>query len=294
MGWIKRNKFFVVGILLALGMLAAAGFYDYQSWNRNDTALSALNEHYSTLRDLTSKKPSPGNGKVDNIAAAREQERQLREWMRQARKFFQPIEPIPDVNNGDLRAKEFGDALSQTIAQLQQNARSANVVLPPDYGFSFTAERNRLTFASGSLSPLAIQLGEVKSISEMLFAAQINALDSVQRLRVSEDDANGPQSDYIDKTSQGNDLFVMTPYRITFRAFSPEIAQVLAGFENSPHGFIIKGINVQRADGDVAGSSSPAPQQMPATGRGGLQVVLKEQLLHVIMEIEIVKLPPRN
>ena len=32
MMWIKRNLFFVVVGILALGLLGAAGFYDYKSW----------------------------------------------------------------------------------------------------------------------------------------------------------------------------------------------------------------------------------------------------------------------
>jgi hypothetical protein len=302
MGWIKRNKFFVIGLVLALGMLGAAGFYDYQSWNRNAAAFDKLNEIYGNLHELTSKKISAGNDKIDNVKAAQEQERQLRSWIREARKYFQPIERIPAGGNGSLKSEEFGKGLSRVIAELQHAAAAANVTLPPDFGFSFTAERNRLTFAPGSLEPLATQLGEVKTISEIFFDARVNSLDSVQRLRVSDDDTTGPQSDYIDETGVTNDLAVLMPYQITFRAFSPEIAQVLAGFENSPHGFIVKGVNVQRADGTgdttVAGAPvAPAePPMAPAmpTGKGGLQTVLKEQLLRVTVEVEIVKLSPRN
>jgi hypothetical protein len=295
MGWIKRNKFFVIGVILALGMLGAAGFYDYQSWSRNEAAFDKLNEIYSTLQQLTNKKLSPGNGgKVDNIKAAQEQERQLRAWERRARTYFQPIERIPDDNKGAMRTEEFARALSLTIDQLQRDAAGANVTLPPDYGFSFTAERNRVTFAPGSLEPLATQLGEVKTLAEIIFAAQVNSLDRVARFRVSDDDASGPQSDYIDDSPQKNELGVLTPYQITFRAFSPEIAQVLAGFENSPHGFIVKGINVQRADATADASAAAPPPPAMTAGRGGLQTVLKEQLLRVTIEIEIVKLSPRN
>jgi hypothetical protein len=303
MVWIKRNKFFVVCCVLALGMLGAAGFYDYKSWSRNDAAFSSLNEIYGKLKELTSKKPSPGSGKINNIEIAREQERQVTAWIRQTEKYFQPIARIPDGNSGASRAKEFGDALSQTIAQLQHDAVGANVTLPPDFGFSFTAERNRLTFAPGSLDPLAVQLGEVKAISEILFAARVNSLDGVQRAGVSDDDTTGPQSDYISEVSQTNNLAVLAPYQITFRSFSPEIAGVLAGFENSPHGFIVKGINVQRADATTDASGAPAapmtaPPETPASamsaGRGGLQTVLAEQLLRVTIEVEIVKLLPRN
>lgn len=299
MVWIKRNKFFVICCILALGMLGAAGFYDYKSWDRNATAFGTLNEIYEKLRQLTNAKQSPGSGKINNIEIAREQERQVNAWIRDTEKYFQPIARIPDASSGALRSEEFGKALSRTIAELQHDAAVANVTLPPDFGFSFTAERNRLTFAPGSLDPLAVQLGEVKAIAEIFFAARVNSLDGVQRAGVSDDDTTGPQSDYISEISQTNNLAVLTPYQITFRSFSPEIAGVLAGFENSPHGFIVKGINVQPADATTDAGGAPLAQAemlasaMPA-GRGGLQTVLAEQLLRVTIEVEIVKLLPRN
>ena len=88
----------------------------------------------------------------------------------------------------------------------------------------------------------------------------------------------------------------MTPYTVTFRAFSPEIAQVLAGFASSPHGFIVKSINVQpagaagdgaasRAHGRTVGGGGggiAAPARAGGRARqGGLQTVLNEQLLRV-------------
>src|SRR5471032_568325 len=112
MTWIKRNKFFFIAVILALGMMGAAGFYDYQSWNRNETAFTSLDEIYKSLRDLSNKKPSPGNGKVDNVKTAKEQEAQLREWIRQAKKYFQPIGRIPDASAGALRSEAFSKALS--------------------------------------------------------------------------------------------------------------------------------------------------------------------------------------
>ena len=77
----------------------------------------------------------------------------------------------------------FAGALHRTLAQLQHEAAAANVALPPEYDFSFIARTlaPRLTFAPGSLEPLSVQLGEVKAISEVLFAAGINALDGIQR-----------------------------------------------------------------------------------------------------------------
>jgi len=305
MSWIKRNLFFVIGGLLALGLLGAAGFYNYKGWSHNSAAFARLNEIYGTLRTLTSQKPSPGNDKVDNIKAAREQESQVRDWIRQAANDFKPIAPIPNVDTRNISSKEFAEALRRTIDQMQHEAEAASVILPPKYSFSFEAEggaRQLVKFATGSLGALSVQLGEVKTIAEIFFAAHVNSLDGIQRVRVSEDDAAGPQTDYYDDHSVTNSLAVLTPYQITFRSFSPEIAQVLAGFAASSHGLIVKSINVQPAGTMAAMSpdaSAPPPPPPPlaltlASGKGGLQTVLNEQLLRVTLVVEVVKLLPKK
>jgi hypothetical protein len=299
MMWIKRNLFFVVGGVLALGLLGAAGFYDYKSWRRNTAAFDKLNEVYKTLKELTSQKPSPSS---ENIETARQQEAQLRDWIGQTRNYFQPIAPIPDPTNGLISNEIFADALHRTIDQLQRDAPNANVSVLPQYSFSFEAQSKRVKFAPGGLNALATQLGEVKAISEILFAARVNQLDGIQRARVSDDDANGPSTDYLSDNSVTNELAVITPYTVTFRAFSHEIAQVLAGFASSPHGFVVKKINVQPAGAAPTGPSpemggippplAPTPGAMP--GKGGLQTVLQEQLLRVTIEVELVKLLSKN
>ncbi len=299
--WIKRNLLFVIGGVLALGLLGAAGFYDYASWKRNSVAFDKLNEVYNTLRQLARQNPSPGNDKINNVEAAKQQEAQLRDWIHQAHNYFQPIAPIPNPTNGPISNELFADALHRTIDQLQRNATNANVSVLPQYSFSFEAQRSRVKFAPGSLGALAAQLGEVKVITEILFAARINQLDGIQRVRVSDDDVSGPQTDYLAGNSVTKGLVVVTPYTVTIRAFSPEIAQTLAGFASSPHGFIVKSINVQPAGAALTDASSgmgmgasytPMPVAMP--GKGGLQTVLQEQLLRATIEVVIVKLLPKN
>lgn len=282
MAWIKRNLFFFIGVILALGMLAAALFYDVESWNRNSAAFDRLNATYQTLRDLENQRISPGNDKVNNINAAREQFGRLRDWLDQAGKYFQPIAPVPDTP--DVTSEAFANALRQTIYQLQQEAGAASVTLPPDYGFSFAAERISVRFLPGSLRPLSEQLGEVKTISEILFAAHINSLVGIQRVRVSDTDAGAQQSDYLDEQPVTGNLATLTPYQITFCGFSSEIAQVLSSIAMSPHGFIVRGINVQPA--------GPVPPPRAMSGKGGLQTVLDERLLRITLVVEVVKLSP--
>ena len=97
MVWIKRNLFFVVGGLIALLLLGAAAFYDYQSWDHNATTFGRLNEIYAKLKELGDKKPSPGNNKIDNIKMAKEQEQEVRNWIDGTGNTFKPIEPIPNA-----------------------------------------------------------------------------------------------------------------------------------------------------------------------------------------------------
>jgi hypothetical protein len=316
MGWIKRNLFFVVGIAVALGLLGTGGFYIYKGWVRNSEAAEKLNEIYGTLKSLQGQTPTPGNDKIDNTKTAKEQHRHVRSWIDAAGKYFQPIPAIPAQN---CTSEAFARELRRTIDTLQHEADSAGVMLPPKYDFSFSAQRPLVRFAPGSLELLAIQLGEVKAIAETVFSARANTLDGIQRVRVSEDDLAGPAGDYIDNHAITNDLAVITPYVVTFRCFTPELARVISAFSMASNTFLIKAVNVQPAGTSGAPSDfqigTPVgftPRQMadplaqslqpaqpvqpvqPVVGKGGLQTVLKEQLLRVTLEVGIVKLLPKR
>jgi hypothetical protein len=329
MGWIKRNIAFVISGIVALALLGAAGYFIYAGFALNSKASSDLDEAYQQLQKLSQSPEQPGNDKIDNIKAAKEQEQQLRQWIAEASAYFNPVPPIPE---GEVTSKTYATALGTTIYQLTQEAKDDSVMLPPQYYFSFQVQSSKLTISSG-LGPLAQQLGEVKAIAEILFAARVNSLDGIQRVQVSDDDVSGGlQSDYTEMTPITNDLAIITPYVVTFRSFTPELAKVLAGFANSSNMFIVKTLSVQPASGAAAAdNANPAMPGMPAipgfrggpgmpaipgaagyggapgyprpgypgtpvqtTGRGGLQTVLKEQLLHFTLQVDIVKLRHRN
>jgi uncharacterized protein YoxC len=317
MTWVKRNLIFVIIAIVAVALLILTVIYDLKSWKHNATALQTLNETYSTLQRLNNEKPSPGNDKINNIEAARNQQQEVNQWIDRMNQHFQSIDPIPNPTNGVVTDAGFASARDHTLNQLQVEADKASVLLPPDYSFSFQAERTLVRFAPGSLQPLATQLGEVKQICEVLYAAKINSLDDLRRVRVSADDTGGPQSDYLDELSVTNNQAIFTPYQVTFRCFSQDLAEVLTQFASSPDGFIVKGINVQPAQSVEAPSAAPmgmmegrpnpyqpnpysperyAPPAMQPTEplrRGGLQTVLNEQLLSITLEVELVKLLPR-
>jgi len=293
MGWVKRNLFFTIGGVIALLLLGAAAFYDYTSWSHNAAKFAQLNEIYGKLAQLNNQKPAPGNGKVDNIKMARDQEAEVRDWMNRTGDYFKPIVPIPD--SPEVTSEDFAAQLRRTIDQLQREAAVASVQLPPKYGFSFEAQRSIVKFAPGSLPGLAVQVGEVKALAEVLFAARVNSLDGIQRCRVSDDDNTGPGGDYNNDISVTNNLAVMTPYMVTFRGFSAELAAVLGGLAASPYGFIVKGISVQPAGAMTADDTQvPPPPAMGGSRRVGLPTVLNEQLLRITLAVEIVKPLPKK
>jgi hypothetical protein len=262
MDWIKRNLYFLIGSLVALALMGLAGWYLYSKWQLNNDILGKLDEKYAELKRLSEQNPHPGDGKVDNIKAAKDQQQELRAYIQKAYQYFQHCPPIPVPESGKLTSQEFSSALSRTIDQMERDAAKASVTLPPKdasgqtYSFSFAAQREKLDYARGSLEPLSVQLSEVKAICGVLFQAKVNALDYIRRERVSDDDSKGPQTDYLPEKSVTNELAVLSPYEVRFLCFSSELAGVLAGFASAPCGLLIKTIDVESAP------AAPAAEQM--------------------------------
>lgn len=252
MDWIKRNLLFVIGAVVALVLMALAGWYSYSGWSNNAEQLDEITKAYEELNTLSASKPAPGDGKkVDNIKLAKEQQKEAKEFLQKLAGQLQQIPSIPPMAAGttNIASRDYSSALQDTIAQLQKEAANSSVILPPKYKFSFEKQASLVTFASGSVEPLAVQLGEVKAICDILNAAKINSLDGIRRERVagSPDDQAGPATDYVSSQSVTNDLAILTPYEISFRSFTPELADVLAGFARSRFGFVVKAVNVEPA-----------------------------------------------
>lgn len=275
MDWIKRNLMFVIGAVVALGLMGLAGYYNYAGWSRNVAEREKLNGAYEELKRLSTLPQHPGDKKVDNIKLAQEQEREAGIFLGKLERHLARIPSLPEGTN--VAGKDFSSALQQTIVELQRDATNHSVILPPKYKFSFEAQAGRVTFAAGSLDRLATQLGEVRVICGLLNAAKINFLDGIRRERVSADDAAGTATDYLDRVSTTNELAVVTPYEVTFRCFTPELGAVLAGFANTPYGLIVKALNEEPAPytpsaEPVAAAvtyAQPQPQVRPMYGEEG-------------------------
>lgn len=257
MDWVKRNLYFVIGSAVAVVLMGLAAFYLYSGWRHKNEVFEKLSAQYAELKRLYELNPNPGSEKVDNIRAAREQQEQLRAFIKQASQYFVTPPPIPQpVGTNRVSGEEFTSALRRTVEQLRRDAANSSVTLPNDYYFSFEAQKTLMRFAPGSLDLLAVQLGEVKALCDVLFAAKVNAIEGLRRERVSNDDYKGPLSDYLEQKSVTNELAVLVPYEVTFRCFSAELANVLNGFHSAPYSFLVKTIDVEPASA-VPGPASP-------------------------------------
>jgi hypothetical protein len=326
MAWIKRNLFFVVGGVAALLLLGVAAFYLFSNIKKDSAATDELNQQISELRRIYEAPVYPGNEEVNNISAAKKQEKEIRDFLSEARKLFVPVPTYAKIDD-----KGFNNLLLNTIYELQTGASNAGVALPPDYKFTFLAQSGKLTFNPGSIEPWTAQLGEIKAICNILYQAKINGLEGIRRVPVSPDDPPGTP-DYLSTTIVTNDISITTPYEVTFRSFSGELGAVMNGILQSTNCLIVKTLTVEpskfvaNADGQQAGpvpgypvpgavpdrfasrylnapaegpvprGVQPAPTAVP--GRTAVStapvVFLSEKPLRITLLIDVVKLKPQQ
>ncbi|HWY78617.1 MAG TPA: Amuc_1100 family pilus-like protein [Verrucomicrobiae bacterium] len=263
MSWVKRNLYFLIGSLVALVLMGAGGFYLYSNISNEAKVTTDIETQYAELKRLAGQNPHPGDkGKIDNVEAARDQEKALRAFIAKTTTHFKRPTPIPDSPR--VGGAEFATQLPNVIAQLNREATNASVGLPENYYFSFEAQKRLVTFDPASLNKLAVSLGEIRALSEILFDAKINYLDAIKREVISPtNDVN--MGDYISLTTTSNALAELTPYEIDFRGFSAELAAVLSGLVNSPYCIIVKSMNIEPApatEQTEPGSAPPPPRQI--------------------------------
>jgi predicted negative regulator of RcsB-dependent stress response len=310
MSWAKRNLYFLISCIVAVVLLGAAGWYCYSEWQSNNSHWEELSGAYGQLTTISQKNPGAGNDAVDNIKAAKEQAQDVKVRVVEMEKFFAPVRGIPDTNHFEDRV--LAGAVRNTISQLRSSAAQHSVTLPgtqmqmagqqqqSDFAFSFTLQAGKTVYDPNSWDQLSKQLGEVKTICDILYSCRINALDAIQRERTADEGGNNGMSasgpDYLDNTSVTNGNTVVTPYQVTFECFTPELGNVLSSFANQQHTIVVKTLDVQPVDANNGMMEGSMMQNngMPSVvnTRGGLPVVIDEKKLKVIMLLDFVKIIP--
>lgn len=301
MSWAKRNLYFLISAVVAVALLGAAGWYCYTSWQTNDANWDQLNQAYAQLEQFANENPGPS---AENIQAARDESKDAKDRIAAAQKFFRPVPGIPNTNHFDDRMMAF--AVRETVARLRSGAAQHNVLVAPDFGFSFSLQQQKVVYDPKSWDQLSKQMGEVKTICDILYNARVASLDFIQRERTA-DDMNtmqgGAQPDYVQSVSVTNNNIVVTPYGVSFRCFTPELGAVLSGFANLSHTVVVKALTIQPEELNSMGEGMPgmmgAPgygaygaARTPTTAVGGLPAVIDEKKLRVTLLLDFVKMLP--
>jgi hypothetical protein len=253
MAWIKRNLYFVISVAVALGAAGYFGYLLFSALNQNTEASGKYASDKSQLDELQHSSPFPS---PDNIQAAEAEAVRVRNFMVEFRKPFAPFPAPPKLN-----VQEFNTYLLKTIAQFAAEATNAGVGLPPDFAFSFSQQVPKLNHPLEAIAPWLQEMEEIKVLLHILYNAKINFLERIRRVAVCADDSGSDE--YIQFNNTTNQWGVVSPYMLNFRAFSGEIANVLAGIASSSNCFILKAIYVSPSRVPLPQIVQPEPTAQP-------------------------------
>ena len=259
MNWLKRNLFLVMGGVAALVFLGLAGFYLYQQKQKESQVTAALEGQITEWKRLTSRDPSANE---ENIEAAKKEQTRLGELLRSNREFFLPTATFTNIDSAT-----FKNLLETTIFDLEKLAARSGVSLPRDYHFTTKWLRQSVVFKEAELLPLAYQLVEIRALCAVLFEARVHALVRIRRVPVSKQDTG--TSEYLTGskiTTNAVTGAVVTPYEVTFQAFSPELAAVLTGLQQSRHAFVVKMLDVEHIEDTGTLPMEETPYSLPLPG----------------------------
>lgn len=276
MPWLKRNLFLVVGGLVALGLLGLAGYFLFSKIQQNQAVTEQLDTTTAELQALLDRKPFPGQ---ENIDDAKKEARKLQTFAQEMQHLF----PSTLTTTNEITERQFRQLLDTVVDELQRGAERAGVDLPmTNYWFTFAAQKPMVTFPSNVITPLTTQLLEVKTICEILFDAKAVALVNLKRSTIATEDIG--YTDYMTNKPATNDFSIATPYEVTFKGFSAELAAVLEGILRSPMCIVVKNISVDQADSAPAGDEFTSPMLNPygpvfgsPYGRGGMDPALAQR-----------------
>jgi len=236
MPWIKRNLYFVITVAVGLGLTGYCAYLLSSAVSENAAAMATFNETTNNLIQLRNKKPFPSK---ENIQAAEEDAERVKAFKGEFLKAFSGF-PTPPKMDDHL----FNDYLKKTIAQFGADATNAGVNMNAGYAFGFSQELGQLKYPADCIAPWMQELQEITAILHILYNAKINYLEHIKRPLVAQDDTS---EDSIQLSTVTNQNGVVTPYRLEFRAFSSEIANVLAGIAGSSNCFIVKAPIVEKS-----------------------------------------------
>ena len=264
--------------MLTVLLVAFGSYYLYTNMQKNQEANEELGKNQNSLTNVYLQKPFPSS---ENITAAKKEHAALKSAIGKAQQVFSPV-PAEKVT--DLA---FKTTLDNTLFELQKAAESAGVTLPEKgYAFSFSNEKIAVQFPPSSFPVLPEQLAEVKAICEILFAAKINKLTQIKRVKTSDagmirvgNAAATPAGgkDYLEMKVEADPVLglLFMPYQVDFESFTGELATILEAFGKSKYGLLVKAVMIDSEQIPVAPAApaanpaAPTPVVRPPLGGVG-------------------------
>lgn len=319
MQWIKSNLVLVISIVVSLALIGGSGFYFYSRISSEREAAAQLAQVQATLQEYQEKIPSATKA---NVEAALQVQKQLVEFKAKAEKFF----PVLNTNKS-THVDDFGSYLLSSLYNLRREAQNSSTLLPTNFSFGFSVQRELLQFDTPKIPLLVLQLDDIKALSQVLYQAKVYEIIQVRRaMTATQDNTSQPvqPQDYLTKRAVvTNDVVkaMISPYQIIFKCSSTELAAVMEGLAHSSNGFIVKAVRVEPAelpgqDTDAANSTggasaagarsamaaryglgrgrrmTPPGLAVPAPIKKGPGIVLMEKPLEVDIMVDAVKLSP--
>ena len=262
--WIKRNLSLLIGIVVGVALMVGASILLVSGLGKNREISATLDTVQADIKELNAKEPYPS---PESIQAMKQDKGRLQQLLTNMQQVLIPTS-IPATPT-DQQLKQL---LETTIFELQREAETANVVLPPRYNFSFDSQRLMAKFPEGSHLALATQLGEVKTIASIVFKGGVQSLSFIKRVPVAGVDSSAT-TDYLDKAIVTNKFthptphyVTLAPYQIGFKGFSEELEKVLDGLRRNPIFFVVKKIDIKGESAEVA---LPPGVELTPTKTGG-------------------------
>lgn len=261
----------VVSVLL----IGGAGYFAYAQYTAYTTAQGNLSSVRDSWQSLEQQDPHPGTETVRNIEAAnKDLTNNVQVLYNNTVSLFQPVPDILLTNATDLNI-----AVNEGIYRMTKGADLFGVTIKNDYNFTFRGQKAVVNYAdSGSIPKYAFHLHNVERLVDAIFNARVHSLESIKRVKVDEIDDNS--FGIMTEVGMTKDEFLLhTPYEISFKGFSSELASVIEHLANSKDVYIVKAMKVEPTELPVRPKENrkqrrtmmrpmPSPTN-PYGGRGG-------------------------
>jgi len=257
MDWIKRNLLFVVGLAVAVVLLGIGIFYFLGRMTAASEASQALSDASDKLDALYKRDPFPND---ENIKAAKAEQERVAAFKKSVLNYFAPA-ALPEK----LDTAGFKALLENSVAELNAQAQRYGVKLPEKYSFTFESQRQQMQLDQKSLTPLSVQLQDIKQITSILFTSKIHELVTFKRSGVASNEVSG--NDLLIRKISSNAItgVVIYPYEVGFNCFSAELSAILGALASSKEMIVVKTINIERAD-ETTTLEAPSVTSMPMGG----------------------------